>query len=101
MQQTQFRNRITTSVATVVTAAGCSVSSIVIAVADAGTSWTFLIRDKASPAKILVPLTTLAVPTTPTPVIIHFDDPIVMEGGIDVVTAGTPGVVNVWVTAWQ
>jgi hypothetical protein len=72
------------------------VSQIVIACANAGTSWTLKIQDKGSPAKIWVPAFTLSVPADGLPKIIKFDEPVFFLNGIDIVTTGgTPGEVAV------
>jgi hypothetical protein len=74
------------------------VFQIVISIASAGTTWKLKIQDKGSPATVLVPETTLAAPTTPTAIIIKFDYPLPMQGGIDIITSsGTPGEVGVWI----
>jgi hypothetical protein len=66
-------------------------------VSNAGTSWTFQIRDKAATPSILLS-GTLALPGDGLPVKVHFDESLYMDAGIDIVTAGTPGVVDVWLT---
>ena len=101
MQQAQFKNRIITDTGTtVVTADTCAVSSIVIAVNAAGTTWTLQITDGGSPAFTIVPKFTLVAPTELKPVIITFTDPVRMDGGIKILTTGTHGEACVWTTAW-
>jgi hypothetical protein len=92
------RKRITTSTTTTLMDTSCVISQIVISVADPGTSWTLKIQDKASPAFVLLPAIALASPSTPDAAIIKFQDPIFMEGGIDIITAGTAGQVAVWIS---
>ncbi len=100
MRTKQFRNRIVTdSDTTVVTDKTCAITQIVIAVQDDGSSWTLRILDKGSPALTLIPETTLAAPTTPAAIILNFQDPVRMEGGIDIVTTGTAGELGVWINA--
>jgi hypothetical protein len=72
------------------------VAQVVIVVNNAGTSWKLKIQDRASPAFVLVPEVTLSAPSTANAVIENFQEPIRMEGGIDIVTTGTPGEVAVW-----
>ena len=89
--------RITTNTTTNIAPASCFVTQIVITVESAGSSWKMRIQDKQATPFVLVPETTLSAPSTPTAVIIHFDEPIIMQSGIDVVTpSGTPGAVCIW-----
>ena len=96
---TQWINSKTTTHAVI---ASCLLEQVVIACADAGTAWTLKIQDLSSPnPRVVVPPCTLAVPTDGKPVIILGREffPLPMEGGIDIVTAGTtagPGGVTVW-----
>jgi hypothetical protein len=102
MRQDQFRKRISTSATTPVVNQGCTVSGINISVESPGTSWKFKLQDRAVPPFVLAPETVLAAQSTPQTLYQNFNDnPVFMEGGIDVVTsAGTPGAVCIWVTAW-
>jgi hypothetical protein len=69
---------------------------------NAGTSWTFQIKDKSGTPLLLTPAITLTVPTAAPVTVLSLNEPILMTGGIDIVTAGTTaGVVDVWVTYWQ
>lgn len=83
-----------------VVTSSCLLYQIVIACADAGTAWTLTIHDLSSPNQlVVVPPCTLAVPTDGKPVIIFFEQPLPMQDGIDIVTAGTTagtGGVTVW-----
>ncbi len=99
MRTKQFRNQITDASTTVVTDTTCAITQIVIAVQDDGSSWTLQIKDKGSPALTLIPETTLAAPSTPAAIILNFQEPVRMEGGIDIVTAGTPGELATWINA--
>jgi hypothetical protein len=91
------KSKITIKGTTTVIAQSCQLNQILIAVTSAGTAWTMQIQDKASVPFILVPAFTLALPTDPGPIRIPFDWPVYMDGGIDIITAGTTaGVVYVW-----
>jgi hypothetical protein len=91
----QVRKRITTATTTPLTTAACAVHELVIS-CQSTASLTLRIEDNASPVFVLFPTTTLAVPTTG-PLIIKFDNPVKMIGGIDAVTTGT-GEVAIWAT---
>jgi hypothetical protein len=81
-------------------------SQLVLLCSNAGSSWSLTIQDR-TPApdggpRIIFFATTQTVRPDGTPLIIRFEDPIVMKDGIDIVTAGTtPGVVDIWGTGWQ
>jgi len=97
-----YSTHITTAATTTVTSTTCYISTIVVSCSNAGTSYTLRIQDKAGTPKILVPTTTLTVPSTGAPnVSLLWDEPIIMTSGIDIITGGTPGVVDVWITYWQ
>lgn len=70
----------------------------IISIPNEGANWTFGIRDKQVPAMYAIPPTILAKETN---VAIKSSDlkrPMLMQGGIDIVTAGgTPGAVDVWI----
>ena len=78
----------------------CVVFLIVVSCANAGSAWTLQIQDKASTPNILIPAFTLAVPTDgKVNVLLNLeqDFPLPMDGGIDIITAGTTaGEVAVW-----
>lgn len=94
--------RITSNTTTTLIDSSCSLSQLVIAIANAGTTWPLRVQDQASPAHVIVPQFTVALPTDFKPLIINFDEPIPMQGGIDVVTpSGTPGEASVWATVHQ
>ena len=92
--------RIAAKTTTVAIDTSCVVFLIVVACSAAGTAWTLQIQDKASTPNILIPAFTLTVPTDGKANILlnlEQDFPLPMEGGIDIVTAGTTaGVVSVW-----
>ena|ERR1041385_6375073 len=93
----------TTGSPTTTNAAGrtCFLAQLVIHVKNAGTAWTLAVLDKATAPRTWFGPLTLALPADGKPIIILFvqgggDDPPLrgklMEGGIDIVTAGTtPG----------
>ena len=91
-----YKKRIVTAATTTVLSESCVVFEIVIAVADVGTTWTLKIQDKAGSPCVLVPKFTMVLPTDFKPIIINFNEPVTMDGGIDIVTTGTPGEVCVW-----
>jgi len=98
-----YAAHITTAATTTVTSTTCYVSTVVISCSNAGTTYTIRVQDKSGTPKILIPTTAaLTVPTTGVPnVSLLWDEPILFTGGIDIITAGTPGVVDVWLTYWQ
>ncbi len=102
---TPITKRITTGTTgtpatTNVIATSCVVFLIAVACAGAGTAWTMEIRDKSPTPNVLVPAFTLTVPTDGKVNILlnlEQDFPLPMNGGIDIITAGTTaGVVAVW-----
>lgn len=91
--------RINSSATTTVIATSCVVFLIVVACSNAGTAWTLKVQDKASTPNVLIPAFTLSVPTDGKANILlnlEQDFPLPMDGGIDIITAGTPGVASVW-----
>lgn len=81
--------RITDKATHTVLSESCVVGFVVITVADEGSNWTLLIRDKASTPLALAFLE-LALSSDGLPVIINLKDfPVPMTDGIEVVTAGT------------
>ncbi len=91
--------RITTSATTNVINTSCVVFLIVLSCSNAGTAWTLKVQDKATTPNILIPAFTLALPTDGKVNILlnlEQDFPLPMDGGIDIITAGTPGVVSGW-----
>jgi hypothetical protein len=87
---------ITSSATTTPISASCYVSSIVASCSNAGTSWTLQIQDKASTPNVLISPFTLIVPADGLPNInVAYDRPQRAVDGIDIITAGTAGVVDV------
>ena len=96
---TEARKRITTAATTTVTSTRCLISQVVISCASAGTTFKLKIQDKATPSPfVLIPEFTLIVPTDGMPNVdlLWKDFPVSMDGGIDIITTGTPGEVSVW-----
>jgi hypothetical protein len=96
-----LKKRIVTAAVTTIVSSSCVLYEYVIAVAAPGTSFTVRIQDKASPPVILVPTFTVAVPTTGLPIYQKFEEPLPMDGGIDIITTGTPGEVGIWMVIGQ
>jgi hypothetical protein len=91
------KTKITIKGTTTVIDTSCQLNQICIAVENAGTAWTMKIQDKATIPFVIVPTFTMIVPADPGPIIIPFDWPLYMDGGIDIITAGTTaGVAYVW-----
>jgi hypothetical protein len=91
---------ITTNATTIITAATAFIEQIVIVCSNAGTAWALRVQNREGTPKILIPAFTLAVPTDGKPIVHYFEEPLPMEAGIEIVTAGTtPGIVDVWTTA--
>ena len=92
-----YKKRIITDASTTtVLSESCVVFEIVIAIAAIGTTWTLQIQDKASSPCILVPKFTAALPTDFKPIIMNFNEPVTMDGGIDIITTGTHGEACIW-----
>ena len=92
--------RIAAATTTTAVSSSCSLKQLIISCPDAGTSFTLRIQDKSSTPNILIPTFTLSVPSDGNPnVYLKWHEmPVPMDGGIDLITAGTPGVVVVYLT---
>lgn len=104
MQSVAYKRLITTKTTTTLLSSPCLISQIVITCSDAGSDWTLKIQDKASPTPfIIVPPFTLQLLTDGQPnVNMNFQSPLLMDGGIDIITDGTTaGAVAVWVLTLQ
>lgn len=89
-----FSKHVTTSATTAVTAKSAYVNSVVITCSNAGTGWTLQIKD--GDGNVLIPLFALAVPTDGLPNVDRsFEEAQRMRNGINIITAGTAGVVDV------
>jgi hypothetical protein len=94
---TAYSAHITTSATTTVVASTAYVYTVTVSVTGAGTGWTITIRSKEGTPKILYSATAAVGTTTP----ISAEVPIGLTSGIDIVTAGTAGVADVWITYSQ
>jgi hypothetical protein len=94
---TAYSAHITTSTTTTVVASTAYVYTVQVAVSNAGTAWTITIRSKEGTPKILY-TATAAVGST---MVITAEVPIGLVSGIDIVTAGTAGVADIWITYSQ
>jgi hypothetical protein len=94
-----YSTHITTNTTVTVVSTTCYLRSIAIGVPNAGTTWTLVIRNKeATPKTVYIASGTGGAVSTGT-VGLSWDEPIIMTGGIDIVTSGgTPGVADVFLT---
>jgi hypothetical protein len=86
-----------TSSGTITPFAGtCKISQIVITVTTAGTTWTIKIQNKEATPKVLYinSGTGVLVGTT----VITLNVSALMVGGVDIITAGTPGIMDVFIS---
>lgn len=96
-----FRKRIASSTTTAVINQPCSVTQVFIAVANAGTTWKLSIQDRSDPDPLVfVPEVTLSTPSLGSWIYQHFEEPLVMDGGVDAITSGTAGALAIWINAW-
>jgi len=98
---TPTANHLAANGTTTLTAADAWISTSAVTVDVIGTASTITIQDKsATPKKLVNGLSTTTLSTAPTS--LSFPQPVLMTGGIDVVTAGTvAGTEDVWVDYWQ
>jgi hypothetical protein len=92
--------RINTSATVPLVNGSTYVTSVVINCSQAGTGWTLKVQDRGSPPLILLGPISLAVPL-PDPPAGKFElanDRVRMRGGVDAVTAGTAGTLDLWLT---
>jgi len=102
--QKQFR--INTNATTPAAEDSVMLSQLVLLCSNAGTGWQLTIQDRTPAAdggpRIIFFASTQTVRPDGSPLIIRFEDPIIMKNGIDIVSGpGTPGVVDIWGTGWQ
>lgn len=92
---------LTTNTTTTPTAATAYISSVAITNEVGGTTSTVTIQDKqGTPLKLVSGLATTALTTAPTT--FTFNTPVVMVGGIDIITAGAvAATIDVWVNYYQ
>ena len=94
--------KITSAGDTVIVGFSCVVAQITFLCSNAGTAFTLSFVSVGGDNNILVAPITLTIPSNGLPIILPpepWDPPIVMNGGIKAVTGGTPGRVDVWVSA--
>jgi hypothetical protein len=98
---TPTANHLTTNATTTLTAADAWISSVVITTDAGGTTSSITVQDKsATPKKLVNAAVTTAISTTPT--VLSLPQPVLMSGGIDIVTAGAvAATVDIWVSYWQ
>src|SRR5580765_6938866 len=90
---TAYAAHITTSTTTTATSSTAYLNSIVITTTNAGTTWALKIQNKEGTPKVIYNITAVAAGT----VTIPLQSPLVMTGGIDIITSGgTPGVLDVF-----
>ena len=94
---------ITTAVLTPMSNVSAYIEQIVYCCTSIGAGWTFVVQDRGDPGAIPpIPIQTLvkvAVSSTTTPdqEKVFYDRPIPIRGGVDVVTSGTPGALDIWI----
>lgn len=92
-------SHITTKTTTTITSSTAYVASIAICVTGAGTTQTLTIQNKEGTAKVLY---TAGTAITAGNTYISFPRPVVMTGGIDIVTGGTTaGTQDIFITYYQ
>lgn len=91
---------ITTAATTTVESSDCYLVDILVVTSAVGTGFNAKVQNKEATAKILIPASAGAVGTQSV-MINHKDGAILMKGGIDIITAGTPGVIDVFVTYYK
>ena len=91
--------RITTSTTTEVTDESGQMLSLRLVVSGSPTAWVVTVQNKESPAKIFHIESFSAAASSQVPFPQEGDRvvPVPMIGGIDIVTAGTAGVLNAWI----
>lgn len=96
-----YSARLTTNATTTVTNATAYITSLAIVTDAAGTGSTVTIQDKSgTPLKLIDGLITTVLTTTP--VNDSYQTPLLMTGGIDIVTAGAvAAAINVWINYYQ
>ena len=96
--QAPYAAHITTSTTVTPTATTAYLNSIVITTTTAGTTWALKIQDKGGTPKAIYNIAAVAVGT----VTIPLQGPLLMTGGIDIITTGgTPGVLDVFLNYSQ
>ena len=91
---------ITTAATTTVTSSDAYVASIVVSTSAVGTAFVAKVQNKEGTPKILIPALASSAVGYQT-LIATQGAPIYMKGGIDIVSTGTPGVIDVFVTYYR
>jgi hypothetical protein len=91
--------RINTSATIPLVTGSTYVTSIVYNCSNAGTGWTLKIVERTG-GKILIGPFPIIVPTDGKPSVLFelANDRVPMRGGVDAITAGTAGVLDIWLT---
>ena len=98
LRNTKKSYHLTTNVTNTSVAQTATLYGITINCSTAGTAWTITIRDKSGTPQNVINALTFA--TSQNPLTIQIPLPgIVMNGGIDIITAGTtPGVADLFIS---
>jgi hypothetical protein len=94
---------ITTAATTSLSNVSAYIEQIVYCCTSIGATWTFAVQDRGDPAATPpIPIQTLVkvavvATTTPDQQKVFYDRPMPMRNGVDVVTTGTPGALDIWV----
>lgn len=88
-----------------VTTVSSYIEQIVYCATSVGAGWTFVVQDKGDTFTPVYPIQAIvkvavSATTTPTEQKVFYDRPIPMRGGIDIVTTGTPGALDIWITGF-
>ena len=98
MQEYLKKLHITTNATTTVIDKSVYLTRVIIAMVNTGTTWTIGITDRGSPATYVVPPVEPDKAVDATGRAWAPEQPILMENGINVVSAGgTPGNANIWI----
>lgn len=93
---------ITTATTTTVVSSDAYVASVVVNCSSLGTAFTAKVQNKEGTAKVLVANDTTPVVGNKAITVGGADrGAIYMKGGIDIVSSGTPGVIDVFVTYYK
>jgi len=96
-----IRALITTKTTTTPVSGACYLFALLYNCTNAGTAWSLTIQDKASTPLVIYTLGTLVVSTVPV-VIVSLTNPMLLIGGLDIITGGTTaGALNIWGWATQ
>jgi hypothetical protein len=91
-------SHITTATTTTITSTNAYITSIVVSTSAVGTAFKVAVQDKAGTARILIPALGTSAVGYQTIFVGGKDNAILMSGGIDLISTGTPGVIDVFIT---